>query len=59
MQVNLPKADTGTESSEQNPVQDISEKVPETNVKEKKEDSDDLPGGLADIIRDLTRRPPT
>ena len=25
---------------------------------EKKEDKDDLPGGLDEIIRDLTRRPP-
>jgi uncharacterized protein len=30
------------------------EKIPQ---EEKKEETDDLPGGLADIIRDLTRRP--
>ena len=59
MQVNLPKADKGIGSSGQKPAQDLPEKVPEPTDKEKREDSDDLPGGLADIIRDLTRRPPT
>ncbi|MHB8163915.1 MAG: PPC domain-containing DNA-binding protein [Methanoregula sp.] len=30
----------------------------ESSPAEKKEETDDLPGGLAEIIRDLTRRPP-
>ncbi|MEN6442149.1 MAG: PPC domain-containing DNA-binding protein [Methanoregula sp.] len=59
MQVNLPKIDLGIEPPEQKPAPDIPEKAPEPTDNEKKEDTDDLPGGLADIIRDLTRRPPT
>ena len=34
------------------------EKKEDARPIEKKEDKDDLPGGLAEIIRDLTRRPP-
>ncbi len=34
------------------------EKKEEARPIEKKEEKDDLPGGLAEIIRDLTRRPP-
>ena len=33
-------------------------KKEEVHPVDKKEEKDDLPGGLADIIRDLTRRPP-
>jgi len=46
--------DTGTAESE--PVKE--EPRPVTR-EEKKEDKSELPGGLAEIIRDLTRRPPT
>ena len=35
-----------------------SEQKEEVPPAEKKDEMDDLPGGLADIIRDLTRRPP-
>jgi hypothetical protein len=34
------------------------EKKEEAQAIQKKDDPDDLPGGLAEIIRDLTRRPP-
>ena len=37
---------------------DTGEKTPEAPRQESMEDADDLPGGLAEIIRDLTRRPP-
>lgn len=37
---------------------DTCEKTPEAPRQESTEDADDLPGGLAEIIRDLTRRPP-
>jgi len=35
------------------------EQKEEASPAEKKDEMDDLPGGLADIIRDLTRRPPS
>jgi len=58
-QIHLPvlgnrQDDTGTAESE--PVKE--EPRPVTR-EEKKEDKSELPGGLAEIIRDLTRRPPT
>jgi predicted DNA-binding protein with PD1-like motif len=46
--------DTGTAESE--PVKDDPQPV---TREEKKEEKSELPGGLAEIIRDLTRRPPT
>jgi hypothetical protein len=46
--------DTGTTESE--PIKEDQQPV---TREEKKEDKSELPGGLAEIIRDLTRRPPT
>jgi predicted DNA-binding protein with PD1-like motif len=37
---------------------DSAEKPNESRPEDKKDDPDGLPGGLAEIIRDLTRRPP-
>jgi predicted DNA-binding protein with PD1-like motif len=58
MQIHLPvlgdqdEPDTGKPSKEGEP------ELPAAR-EEKKEEKSELPGGLADIIRDLTRRPPT
>jgi len=43
-------------TAEQEPVNEESRPAPR---EEKKEEKSELPGGLAEIIRDLTRRPPT
>jgi hypothetical protein len=61
-QVHLPIfGDTETPANPEVPEQ--SEPVPEKHGKAQnhvqKEKADELPGGLADIIRDLTRRPPS
>ena len=58
-QLHLPVLKTQEEASgtpEQKPVKE--ESHPTSRV-EKKEEKSELPGGLAEIIRDLTRRPPT
>ena len=58
MQVNLPKVDTDIAPHEEALTQNPPEKSPELPATEPKEDSDEISGGLAEIIRDLTRRPP-
>jgi len=50
------KSPATKEPAEPEPAKDRDETVP---VKGPKEKTDELPGGLADIIRDLTRRPPS
>jgi hypothetical protein len=58
-QIHLPvlgNRNDGTGTTESEPVKDDPQPV---TREEKKEDKSELPGGLAEIIRDLTRRPPT
>jgi uncharacterized protein len=58
MQVHLPVLGQKTAADKKQPDQEIIKEEEKTEtVPEKDEKSDDLPGGLAEIIRDLTRRP--
>ena len=58
MQLHLPVLGTRTAADETKPDKQIpAEEEKNTAGAENDEKSDDLPGGLAEIIRDLTRRP--
>jgi predicted DNA-binding protein with PD1-like motif len=59
MQVHLPVLGTGekTVSTDKTGQEEPSKKKEESPPEEKIDQEDDLPGGLAEIIRDLTRRP--
>jgi uncharacterized protein len=58
MQIHLPVLGNRVNPDTDKPAE---ESEPEKHVirEEKKEEKSELPGGLADIIRDLTRRPPS
>jgi uncharacterized protein len=58
MQLHLPVLGSRTAAAEKKPDEKIPEKEENTSTgPETDEKSDELPGGLAEIIRDLTRRP--
>ena len=64
MQLHLPVLGDKGESAqrtlgETNPEPEEDQKEPSASQKKKDDPSSELPGGLAEIIRDLTRRPPT
>ena len=60
MQLHLPvlgEKETGSQKTlEDSPPEP---EAPPAHKEKRKESSSELPGGLADIIRDLTRRPPS
>jgi predicted DNA-binding protein with PD1-like motif len=58
MQLHLPVlGEIKAADGKQQKLQTVPEEEKEEKSSEKEESSDDLPGGLAEIIRDLTRRP--
>ncbi|MGA2120596.1 MAG: PPC domain-containing DNA-binding protein [Methanoregula sp.] len=57
-QIHLPVLRNGKEAEAGEP-EGAKEEVRQISREEKKEEKGELPGGLAEIIRDLTRRPPT
>ncbi|MDD1681747.1 MAG: DNA-binding protein [Methanoregula sp.] len=58
MQLHLPVLGSRTAAAEKKPGEKIPEKAEDkSTAPETDEKSDELPGGLAEIIRDLTRRP--
>lgn len=58
MQIHLPVLGSRDGTGKGTPEESGDEKIPASG-EEKQEEKSELPGGLADIIRDLTRRPPT
>lgn len=58
MQLHLPVLGSRTAADEKNPEEKVPDKKDDKGTgSENDEKSDELPGGLAEIIRDLTRRP--
>jgi len=58
MQLHLPVLGSRTAVDEKNPEEKVPDKKEDKGTgSENDEKSDELPGGLAEIIRDLTRRP--
>jgi len=58
-QVHLPVLKNQDDDTGTTELKDIKEEPRPATREEKKEEKSELPGGLAEIIRDLTRRPPT